>query len=179
MSVVRVNQIQDTSTNVAANISGGVVTFTNPPVGAGKVLQVKQLLVDKSTITTSSATFVSTGKSFSITPSATSSKIMVEIRGGEAHCPYVSQFMVSTIFRGSINAPYPGSNVLGIQTIGNSSSGLSVSTHNICFLDSPNTTNEVTYTPHFRSQPTKPDCYFNLAGSDGSAFTITLTEIGG
>jgi len=29
MSVVRVNQIQDTSTNVAANISGGVVTFTN------------------------------------------------------------------------------------------------------------------------------------------------------
>jgi hypothetical protein len=33
MSVVRVNQIQDTSTNVAANISGGVVTFTNPPVG--------------------------------------------------------------------------------------------------------------------------------------------------
>ena len=34
MSVVRVNQIQDTSTNVAANISGGIVTFTNPPVGA-------------------------------------------------------------------------------------------------------------------------------------------------
>jgi hypothetical protein len=33
MSVVRVNQIQDTSTNVAANISGGVVTFTNPPLG--------------------------------------------------------------------------------------------------------------------------------------------------
>jgi len=34
MSVVRVNQIQDTSTNVAANISGGVVTFTNPPAFA-------------------------------------------------------------------------------------------------------------------------------------------------
>lgn len=33
MSVVRVNQVQDTSTNVAANISGGVVTFTNPPLG--------------------------------------------------------------------------------------------------------------------------------------------------
>ncbi len=31
MSTIRVNQIQDTSTNVAANISGGVVTFTNPP----------------------------------------------------------------------------------------------------------------------------------------------------
>ena len=33
MSTIRVNQVQDTSTNVAANISGGVVTFTNPPQG--------------------------------------------------------------------------------------------------------------------------------------------------
>lgn len=33
MSTIRVNQIQDTSTNVAANISGGVVTFTNTPLG--------------------------------------------------------------------------------------------------------------------------------------------------
>jgi len=33
MSTIRVNQIQDTSTNVAANISGGIVTFTNPPIG--------------------------------------------------------------------------------------------------------------------------------------------------
>ena len=34
MSILRTNQIQDTGTNVAANISGGTVTFTNPPVGA-------------------------------------------------------------------------------------------------------------------------------------------------
>lgn len=33
MSTIRVNQIQDTSTNVAANISGGVVTFNNNPLG--------------------------------------------------------------------------------------------------------------------------------------------------
>jgi hypothetical protein len=33
MSIIRVNQIQDTSTNVAANVSGGVVTFTNTPLG--------------------------------------------------------------------------------------------------------------------------------------------------
>jgi len=31
MSIIKVNQVQDTSTNVAANISGGVVTFNNPP----------------------------------------------------------------------------------------------------------------------------------------------------
>lgn len=33
MSTIRVNQIQDTSTNVAANVSGGVVTFNNNPLG--------------------------------------------------------------------------------------------------------------------------------------------------
>jgi len=33
MSVLRTNQIQDTGTNVAANISGGVVTFSNIPSG--------------------------------------------------------------------------------------------------------------------------------------------------
>ena len=34
MSILRTNQIQDTGTNVAANISGGVITFSNTPVGA-------------------------------------------------------------------------------------------------------------------------------------------------
>ena len=34
MSTIRVNQIQDTSTNVAANISGGVVAFNNTPTFA-------------------------------------------------------------------------------------------------------------------------------------------------
>lgn len=29
MSIIKVNQIQDTSTNVAANISGGIITATN------------------------------------------------------------------------------------------------------------------------------------------------------
>jgi len=31
MSILRTNQIQDTGTNVAANISGGTVTFSNTP----------------------------------------------------------------------------------------------------------------------------------------------------
>ena len=34
MSTIRVNQVQDTSTNVAANISGGVVAFNNTPTFA-------------------------------------------------------------------------------------------------------------------------------------------------
>jgi hypothetical protein len=140
----------------------------------GSVLQVKQLVFAKETITTSSATFVSTGKSLAITPSATSSKILIQVCGGSGHCPYVNQFCISTIYRGSTNL-----STNGIENIGNSTTGLSVSPHNIVFLDSPNTTSEVTYTPYYRSQPTKPNVYWNLAGNDGADFTITLTEIAG
>jgi len=141
----------------------------------GTVLQVKQSVIAKSTITTSSATFVSTGQSLAITPSATSSKILIQVCGGAGHCPYVDQFMISTIYRDSTDL----SGAEGLETIGNSTSGLSLSPHNIVFLDSPNTTSEVTYTPYYRSQPTKPNVYFNLAGAESADFTITLTEIAG
>ena len=148
--------------------------FTGTITGAGKVLQVKQSVIPKSTITTSSDTFVSTGHSLAITPSATSSKILIQVCGGAGHCPYVNQFMPATIYRDSTNL----SGGDGLELIGNSTTGLSVSPHNIVFLDSPNTTSEVTYTPYYRSKPTKPNVYFNLA-SDGADFTITLTEIAG
>ena len=67
----------------------------------------------------------------------------------------------------------------GFETIGNSTAGLSASPHSIVFLDSPKTTSEVTYTPFFRSQPSKANCYWGIAGNDGSNTTITLTEIAG
>ena len=161
------SKIQAESMNLADTFG-----FSGTVTGAGKVLQVKQLIFAKETITTSSASFTSTGKSLAITPSATSSRILIQVSGGSCMAPYVNQFCISTIYRGSTNL-----STNGIQTIGNSTAGLSVSGHNIVFLDSPNTTNAVTYTPYYRSQPTKPNVYFTLAGTDGADFSITLTEI--
>tara|TARA_B110000240_G_scaffold180770_1_gene212048 strand:- start:39 stop:542 length:504 start_codon:yes stop_codon:yes gene_type:complete len=161
------SKIQAESMNLADTFA-----FSGTVSGAGKVLQVKQSVIPKETITTSSASFTSIGHSLAITPSATSSRILIQVCGGACHAPYVSQFCLSTIYRGSTNL---SSN--GLETIGNSSSGLSLSPHNIVFLDSPSTTNEVTYTPYYRSQPTKPNVYFNLAGADGTDITITLTEL--
>ena len=149
------------------NSGGGTGT---PPI----VLQVKQTIILKETITTSSATFVTTGHSLSITPSSTRSRIMIEVRGGGGICPYVDQFQIGTIFRGSTNLA-PG----GLENIGNSTAGLSVSPHNIAFLDSPKTTSEVTYEIFFRSQPSKADCYWSIAGVEGADATMTLTEIAG
>lgn len=55
MSTIRVNQIQDTSTNVAANISGGVVNFTNPPINVG-VSNLQFFRLDGNVNTTTSTT---------------------------------------------------------------------------------------------------------------------------
>ena len=162
------SKIQAESMNLADTYA-----FSGTVSGAGKVLQVKQSVIPKETITTSSASFTSVGHSLAITPSATSSRILIQVCGGAGHCPYVNQFMPSTIYRGSTDL----SDGDGLEVIANSSSGLSVSPHNIVFLDSPSTTNEVTYTPYYRSQPTKPNVYFNLTGQDGADFTITLTEL--
>jgi len=167
MSTIKVDAIQKVNGSVPkAGDLGLNIT--------GTVLQVKQSVIPKETITTSSASFVSIGHSLAITPSATSSRILIQVCGGSGHAPYVNQFCISTIYRGSTNL-----STNGIETIGNSTAGLSAAPHNIVFLDSPNTTSEVTYTPYYRSQPTKPNVYWTLAGNDGTDFTITLTEIAG
>ena len=155
----------DTITNAAG---------TGSPYITGAVLQVKQVIIPKSTLSNGTTSFVSTGSSLSITPSLTSSKIMIEVRGGAGHCPYVGQVLIGTIYRGSTNL-----STNGLESIGNSTAGLSFASHNIAFLDSPNTTSEVTYTPYYKSDVTKADAYWNIAGIQGSDWSITLTEIGG
>jgi hypothetical protein len=161
LSKLFVDEIQPKTT-------GGSVSMT------GHVLQVKQVIIPKSTLSNGTTTFESTGSSLSITPISTSSKIMIEVRGGCGHCPYVNQSLIGTIYRGSTNL-----STNGLESIGNSSSGLAFVPHNIAFLDSPNTTSEVTYTPYYKSHTALADCYWNLASGEGSDWSITLTEIGG
>ena len=138
------------------------------------VLQVKQVIIPKSTLSNGTTTFMSTGSSLSITPSSTSSKIMIEVRGGAGHCPYVNQTLIGTIYRGSTNL-----SANGLESIGNSTSGLAMVPHNIAFLDSPNTASQVTYTPYYKSHTALANCYWNLAGAVGSDWSITLMEIAG
>jgi len=172
---INVNKIAARTGNTITVNSGDKITgAAGSIVAPGHVIQVKQLIVAKSTITTSSASFVSVGSSLSITPSATSSKIMIEVRGGAGHCPYVNQTLIGTIYRGSTNL-----SANGLESIGNSTSGLAMVPHNIAFLDSPNTASQVTYTPYYKSHTALANCYWNLAGAVGSDWSITLMEIAG
>jgi len=161
LSKLFVDEIQPKTT-------GGIIN------AKGMVIQVKQVIIPKSTLSNGTTTFVSTGSSLSITPSSTSSKIMIEVRGGAGHCPYVNQTLIGTIYRGSTNL-----SANGLESIGNSTSGLAMVPHNIAFLDSPNTASQVTYTPYYKSHTALANCYWNLAGAVGSDWSITLMEIAG
>tara|TARA_R110000751_G_scaffold37153_2_gene90276 strand:+ start:156 stop:677 length:522 start_codon:yes stop_codon:yes gene_type:complete len=147
MSVVRVNQIQDTSTNVAANISGGVVTFVNPPQGTGKLLQT----VTTGYIATHSALVTSTTQasliSLSITPSSTSSKILILCQSNMEIIAGSSALIGSNLYRGTLSGTKIGEYYSGKLQESSGNTSYVVISYNI--LDAPSTTNATTYTVGF------------------------------
>jgi len=127
--------------------SGGVVTFSQKPVfsagGVGKVLQV----VTATSNTGSSNSQVTTEtvyETVSITPSATSSKILVGVEGAGSVICGSSGIMQAQIYRGDtsgtkISQFYDG---LGSATNGHEHY-INVT---LLAVDSPNTTSATTYT---------------------------------
>ena len=160
MSVVRVNQIQDTSTNVAANISGGVVTFTNTPInaGGGKLLQAVSGKKGTGTGVSPNANNVWKGVNFarSIQPTSSSSKILVLVNA----LGYMNggQYLAFNIYRHSavlgVNAAVAGTqlfnNVSGFGHVyGNSGDRFNSIGGSI--IDSPSTTSTIYYNLVFKS----------------------------
>jgi len=121
MSILRTNQIQDTGTNVAANISGGTVTFTNPPVGAF-INQVDQFRLTADLINPGDAAITS---NFERVDNATFSKIgtgMTESSG-------IFTFPSTGLYRIGVMAhmyiPSGNDGAVGINTQVSSNSGSS------------------------------------------------------
>jgi hypothetical protein len=152
--------------------------LTNLPSG-GKVLQVVSTTKTDTFSTTSTSFTDITGLSASITPSATSSKILILVEAGVSHGD-ASRYMTFNIVRGSTNISQP-STLSGIgygtRTVYHSAADemLTLSIH---YLDSPSTTSATTY---------KVQCYTNGGtmsvnqrdlGDFKTTSTITLMEIG-
>lgn len=141
--------------------------------GGGKVLQVVNATYSTAT-TSASTSFADTGLSASITPSATTSKILVIV--DQAGVYKTDQTSGSGVYinlvRGStqIVADFAGAagftNTLAFNYVG--SSGTS-------YLDSPSTTSSTTYKTQFKSNASG-----NAVGVQvlSSVSTITLLEIG-
>ena len=120
------------------NTSGGVLSWAD--AGGGKVLQaVQNSTTSNFNVTTGTPTYVSGMPSVDITPSATSSKILIMYNGGAHECNGGNG--VVSIFRDSTN-------------LGDSSNGFFKFQHHAnyrepgsaaAYLDSPNTTSQITY----------------------------------
>jgi len=145
-------------------ISGA--SLTNLP-GGGKVLQVVSSSVSNSTAVASSSYVDVTGATATITPSATSSKILVLVDT----TGYVSNYAYNCnhkLLRGStdISISYTHINHLGNW----SQQGI-----NINHLDSPSTTSATTYKVQALRQNTGT---WNINPGSTNGMTMTLIEIG-
>ena len=155
--------------------------LTGTVSGAGGLLQVQSAIkTDHFSSTSTSLTDV-TGLTVNITPSSSSSKILVTahlgaVSGGGAHAQLFGFARDST--------------VIGVSTVATSRSSFAQYHNNntqifapmsFQMLDSPNTTSQITYKVQFKTSGSTS--YVNRWASDGSTFgtssTITVMEIAG
>jgi hypothetical protein len=136
--------------------------------GAFRILQVKSFET-ASLATNSTTTFAASGLTISITPQATSSKILI--------------FSVSSIAKtaGNVNNAVNlrmrrGATVLTSQTavLFTGTALIQVGTSPMMFLDSPNTTSSVTYDVQFANFTAAAQVEHN---ANGSASTIVVMEV--
>ena len=155
MAIITLN---NNSLSNISSLPNGIVTAGALASGVGgKVLQVVQG-TDTNARSTTSSSYVSGTINASITPSSTSSKILVHITGTMRHGTF-------NIFRNSTDLG-------GGQGFGEAYTGSDNAIGAIHYLDSPSTTSSVTYTGYMKANY-GGTCYFGVGG-----FTvITLMEI--
>ncbi len=174
-SKIKVDQIQTADGTGTIALQNQLSGMTSASMPTGAVLQVVNYRSTAYNTATTSTTFVDTGMSATITPSSTSSKILVvaNLNGLYKHG---ADYAVSTkLLRGSTDIgtiesmnSYTGSSATG-------TGGASIS-----YLDSPNTNSAVTYKIQFAST-TGGNVTINIRWNSSytTHSTITLMEIKG
>jgi len=182
-SILKVDQLQDTGGN-AILTSDGAGNITTPGITTGKVLQVVSS-VHNTITSTSSTSMVTTGHSATITPSSTSSKILMFVNGGNAWINAtatnvsVNMKMYYTVGGGSSTALTAQNFDWAIY--GNITSGI-VIPHSFNYLHSPATTSELVYTVFFRNQGSASTVFYindHFGGTNPGNISLTLMEIAG
>ena len=183
-SILKVDEIQDTSGNNIINENAGTVTIgkagnTTNIVGTlqndgaalvtGKILQVVSGTLNSS-FTTTSTSFVATGLDVDITPSATSSKVFVIATcylddNKSAHQVY------STLYRDSTNL---GNSNYGMMSSYAGGSRLR-SNHTMSFLDTPSSTSALNYEVFIKGDGD----IISFNSENGSIVSITAMEVAG
>ena len=163
------------ASGLIASVSGASLTGTqNIPkatLPTGSVLQVVQGTYTGQ-VTTTSTSFVTTNLTASITPSSSSSKILVMVSAGDCYSTTTNKVMRTTIYR---------NNTTNLATAGttpcfgngyNSAGGVTV-VHTYSYLDSPATTSSTSYKVYMCAE-TSGGANFN---QNGTTSYIQLMEI--
>jgi len=167
------------STLTVDNIEGA--TTSSKVLIPGHVTNVVQAVkTDKDTVTSTSFVDVS-GLSVSITPTSTSSKILVIVNAHGGH--HTSNYMLWNIVRGTttIAQPtvahfYPAT--FNSYTGDNVSSGTTIQNSGMTFLDSPSTTSATTYKVQVRTTGGTATVNGRPSNTNGATVsTITVMEI--
>ena len=147
-------------------ISGAALTG----ITTGKVLQVVNA-VQATEVSSNSATYADTGLTLAITPSATSSKILV-IASNDCKKAGADTWTNIRCYRDSTEI---GGTIIGRKINDTDDSGTSQSVFSFTILDSPSSTSAVTYKTQFNTNSGGGTIRIN-SGSGSS--TICLMEIG-
>ena len=147
------------------NLAGTAVTQV------GKVLQVQSAFKSDTDSTTSTSDVAISGLSLTLTPASTSSKVLVQFDVGTMG-NHGSAHMFYTVYRSIGGGGYSaigqgtggGSYNYAAGTYASSSNNYDAVGH--CFLDSPNTTSEITYKLYFRSSSGSYTMYINRRAGD-------------
>jgi hypothetical protein len=159
-----------------SNQLSGMTTASLPALGSaqmpsGSVLQVVNFSVSDTTGSTS-ATWADTSTTLAITPSSTSSKILVQANMNGLDKSAANTYQAFRLVRGSTTLiQFEGqagyTNNADVNSVGSSSTS---------YLDSPSSTSAVTYKVQMRNPSATATVYI---GSSASISTITLMEIQG
>jgi hypothetical protein len=155
----------DAIASLAASKLTGVIPDANAP--SGSVIQVVQGVLTTTTSTTST-TFITSGLTASITPTSTSSKILVCVNGGKAYIGS-NYLLTCALYRNGSAISGPNYTVAEGNPVGTN--------HSQMYLDSPATTSATTYTVYYRT--TNGVGYFSDGPSTWGNTYITLMEIAG
>lgn len=151
-------------------------SITTSQLPAGSVLQVVSATTTTE-VTSSTSAFVDTGLSVSITPTSSSSKILVLVsqNGLGKSSANVDNCLDLRLFRGATSILSPNLAACMSQTSGLNT--LNVTAASISYLDSPATTSSTTYKTQFCSRNGAASVTVQFASASTS--TITLMEIAG
>jgi len=172
-----------------AIITNGSGTLSFGDAGGGKILQVVHTQKNESFETTSSTFVVITGLTANITPSATSSKILIMMSApysSTANAGQISIFKGGSNLLDSLRGSNLGSRTACTTSAGNPESGADEQMNNNSFsiIDSPSSTSQLTYDIRVRGNGStmiingnhNPD---NIQQRPCSISSITLMEIDG